>query len=124
MIEQQRDATPPRHVTGVGAVDRRQIVDERDPGSPRQQGIDVETERAGRIRRIPDSFEVAEAIDRERPALRVDGRHHHIGAALAAPGTFLEHRERLADAGHRTQVDPEVTAWHPTDITGRRRNYP
>ena len=46
------------------------------------------------------------------PAVRLDDAHHHVGIALRAAVTFVQHREGLADPRRGTQVDAQRPASH------------
>ena len=45
---------------------------------------------------------------------------HDVGAARPTPPAFVEHRERLADAGSSSEVDPELPACHRVSLRSCR----
>ena len=62
-------------------------------------------------------LEVAELLRGARPAVGLDEADDHVGAALVAPATLVEHRERLADAGRRAEIQTKLAACHTTSVT-------
>ena len=86
----------------AGNVRVRELVDERDLGTPREDRVDVHLlERRAAVLDRParDDLEVADLLGRLRAAVRLDEADHDVRAALGAPAALVQHRERLADAG-------------------------
>ena len=64
------------------------------------------------MRAARHDLEVADLLGGVRAAVGLDEADDDVGAALVAPPALVEHRERLADAGRRSEVDAELPACH------------
>ena len=58
--------------------------------------------------RLGHDLEVLHQLERLRPAVRLDEADHDVAPPLRASPALVEHRARLADAGDRAEVDPEL----------------
>jgi len=99
----------PRHV-GVG-----QLVDEGDLGPASEHGVEVHLLEAGPpvLELAPrHDLEVTDLLEGLRPPVGLDQGDHHVGAPVPPAPPFVEHRERLAHARGRTQVDPQLPSRH------------
>ena len=105
-----------------GNVGVRELVDEHDVGAPGEHRVDVHLLELGAAVLDPparDDLEVAELLGGARPPVGLDDADDHVGAALVAPPALVEHRERLADAGRRSQIQTKLAPRHAPSVTHR-----
>ena len=115
-VEQLLDVLPALLVPRAGDVGVRELVDERDLRAPGEHRVDVHLlERRAAVRQLGrgDDLQPVEQRGGLRPAVRLDERDHHVGAALRAAVPLAEHGVRLADPGGGAEVDPQVPASRP-----------
>ena len=103
-------------VAALRDIGVRQLVDEQDPRTPGQRGVEVEL-----LERRAAVFDPAARQDLEvreqrlglRAMVRLDHAGHgvHAGSALGAGG--LQHRVGLADAGGGAEEDLQLAARPP-----------
>ena len=89
----------------------RQFVDERQFGLPgdHRLGIHLLEPSIPVLDDLPrHDFEVADHVGSEMAVVCLDITDHDIGPPAMAAPAFVEHGARLADAGSRTEVDPET----------------
>jgi hypothetical protein len=89
------------------------LIHEGHVGMAGEHGVEVHLLERGAPVGQPgprDDLKVVDLLGRVRAAVGLDERDDHVGAALAAAVTLVEHRERLAYAGGRAEVDPELPA--------------
>jgi hypothetical protein len=101
-VEQLPDVLPALLVARARHVCVRELLDERDLGATGQDRVEVHLLEGGaaiRQRRPRYDLEVTDLLEGMRTAVGFDVADHHVGAALVAPVTLVEHGERLADAG-------------------------
>ena len=88
-----------------------ELVDERDLRLAREHGVDVhllEGAVAVLELRPRHDLEIADLGRRLLPAVRLDEPDDDVLAVVAPSPAFVQHRERLADAGRRAEVDAEL----------------
>jgi hypothetical protein len=114
-LEQHLDRLPPLVVPGDGDVGVRQLVhqchlgfagEHRDEVHLFELGAAVAELQPWQHRQLTDAF------GGERPTVRFDERHHHVGAPCQPPVALVQHLVRLTDARRRTEVNPKLTARH------------
>ena len=114
-VEQLVHVLPALLVPGSGHVRVRQLVDERDPRPACEDRVDVHLlERRAAVvdRAARDDLEVADLRGGLLSPVRLDDADDDVGAAVPAAAALVEHRERLADARRRAEVDPKRPAGH------------
>ena len=98
-----------------GHVRVGELVDESDLGPAGDDRVDVHLlERRAAVLDAcaRHDLEAADLLGGLRAAVRLDEADDDVGAALGAPATLAEHRERLADAGSGPEVDAERSPCH------------
>ena len=124
-VEEDVDVLPPLRPRRAGGVRVRELVDEGDLGSPREDGVDVELGEA----RAPvlhgaagDDREAVGLSRGEGPAVRLEDADDDVGAAVLASAALGEHGHGLPDAGGGAEVDAQSSAGHGPIVylSGRR----
>ena len=93
----------------------RELVDEHDLGPAAQHRVEVhllEVAAAVLDHLARDDFEVAELLDGARPTVRLHEADNHVGTAVVAAATLVEHRECLPDAGCGAEIHPKIAPGH------------
>ncbi len=91
-----------------GHVRVRELVDQGLHGFASQDRVDVHLlERRAAVFELPprNDLEACDLFGGLRPIVRLDESDDDVGPALVAAATFVQHGERLADAGCCPQVD-------------------
>ena len=118
-IEELLDVLPALLVARPGNVRVRELVDQRDLGMARDHRVDVHLLELGAavLDLAPrNELQIAELLRGAGPAVGLDEAHDHVGPALVAPAALVEHRERLAHAGCRTQIQAKLAPRHATSV--------
>ena len=114
-LEQLLDVLPALLVPRPGDVRVRELVDEHDLRAPGEHRVDVhllELAAAVLDQLARDDLEIADLLGRAGPAVRLDEADDDVGAAVVAAPALVEHRERLADAGRRAEVETKFAPGH------------
>ena len=112
-VEQFLDVLPAFGVLAAGRVGVREFVDKHDLRLTPQHSFDVELrELFSAVRDVlgRHHFDARDQIGGFLATMRLYYRGDHIGAALHPAVRFAEHREGLADARRRTQVDAQLAS--------------
>ncbi len=123
-LEQRLDVLPPLLVARARHVRVRELVDERDLRMPREHRVEIHLlELATPVRELAarDDLEIADLFGGQHPAVGFDEADHHVGPAIVAAPTLVQHRERLADAGSCTEIDTKRAAGHRSSSSDRGR---
>ena len=114
-VEQLLDVLPALLVAAARHVGVRELVDERQLRTTREERVEVHL-LEGRVAvgdgRAGDDLEVADLLGGPLPPVRLDEAHDDVLAARPAAATLVEHRVGLADAGGGAEVDPQRAAAH------------
>ena len=113
--EQRPDVLPPFGVAGARHIGVGEFVDEHDLGMAGQNRVEVHllecrppiVEAAAR-----HDLEVGELLGGAGAAVSLDVGNDHVGAAVAAAATLVQHREGLSDARRGAEVDPQCSPRH------------
>ena len=107
------DLLPAFGVATARHVRVRQLVDKRDLRAARQHGSHVHLLESGAPVGHPQTGQYLQRPDpfgRVHPAVRLDERHHHVGAAGEPPVALVEHPEGLAHPGSGSEIHPELSS--------------
>ncbi len=102
-----------------GHVRVSELVDERDLRGTGQHRVEIHLlERLAPVLddAARDDFEVTELGGGQCPTVGLEEPDDHVGTALLATPTLVEHGERLADAGGGADVDPQGASRHRDDF--------
>ncbi len=127
MVEELLDVLPALLVLRSRDVGVGQLVDQDDVGLPGEDGIDVHLVELGPAVLEHHGRHDLQVADLGLGLGAVVGHHHadhDVRAARVAPEPLVEHGEGLADAGCRSQVDPQLSRRHPhslAQVVRRRR---
>ena len=119
-VEELLDVLPALLVAGARDVRVRELVDEHDVGAAGEHRVDVHLLELGAAvldLAAGNDLEIAELLGGAGPAVRLDDADHHVGAAVVAAAALVEHRERLADAGCRTEIQTKLAPRHTTSVS-------
>lgn len=114
--EQLLDVLPALLVARTGDVGVREFVHNGHFGPAGEDRVDIQlgelapTVHAGAPRHDLDAVEERGGLG---AAVRLDEPGHDVGAALQPPPRLAQHREGLADAGRRPEVDPQLSPGRP-----------
>ncbi len=126
-VEQLLDVLPPLLVPGVGVgVVRRhvgvgELVDEHDLRPAGEDTGDVELREPAAPVLDLAAGEHLEALEHDggvRPSVRLDVADDDVGAAREPAVGLVEHGDGLADAGRRSEVDPQRAPSHGPILSG------
>ena len=119
-VEDRLDVLPSLLVGGAGNVRVRELVDEHDVGAPGEHRVEVHLlELRAAVLDLPagDDLEIADLLGGAGSTVRLDDADDDIGATVVPASTLVEHRECLADAGCRTEIQTKLAPRHPTSLT-------
>lgn len=113
--EERLDVLPALLVPAAGRVRVREFVDEGDVGGAGDHRVEVhvvEGDPAVLDDPAGDDLEPVDQGGGGGTLVGLDDGDHHVAALGLHAVPFLEHRERLADAGGRAEQDPQFASLH------------
>ena len=114
-VQQRVDVLPPLLVRTARHVRVRELVYQRHGWVSGQHGIEVhlfQQRAAIFVRGAWNHLEVPQLGLGERSTVGLHVRNDDVGAAFSPTPAFVEHAIGLADAGRRTQIDPQDPSLH------------
>jgi hypothetical protein len=123
-VEQLLDVLPALGVARAGRVGVGELVDQRHLGFTSQHPVEIQLLERAAERHQRHRLDVVEQLRRLGAAVRLHHGGDDVGAALDPPAGLAEHRERLAHAGGRAQVDAQLTPSHEVIFPALRGSAP